>query len=114
MSLGEFPDAGEFESRLTPDELPRVAFFIAGYLHEDLALEQGSAAAAAYDYSAEAELDELEELAAEWQVVCAAARELPLERLNALLRSRFGSSWQAAAASEFEAVAFELDRALRE
>ena len=108
------PSERDFEAEITPDALPRLAFFLAGYLHEDLAPEHGTAARAAYEYAAEAELDELEELAREWEVLRAAARALPLGRLNALLRSRFGSAWQAATAEEIEAVAREFERALRE
>jgi hypothetical protein len=104
----------ELESMLTPERLPRVAFFLDGYLHQDFAAEHGSAAGAAWDYAQDAELDELEELGAEWAVVRAAAEALPLARFNRLLGERFGSSWQATAAAEVEAVGREIERALRE
>lgn len=107
-------DLDEVEDRLAPEELPRLAYFLGAYLHEDLALDHGSAAAAAWAYAEEAELDELEELAADWETLQVAARRLPLARVNALLRERFGSSWQAVSAAEVEAVAAELRRALAE
>jgi len=104
----------ELEERVAPETLPRLAVFLGAYLHEDLALEHGSAAAAAWAYAEEAELDELEELAADWDALTVAARKLPLARVNALLRERFGSSWQAVSAAEIEAVGAELRRALAE
>lgn len=107
-------DPDEIEDRIAPELLPRLAFFFGAFLHEDLALEHGSAAAAAWAYAEEAELDELEELAADWDALAAAARRLPLARVNALLRERFGSSWQAVSAAEIDAVGAELRRALAE
>ena len=100
--------------RLSPEELPRLALFVAGYLHQDLAVVHGSAARAAYDYAAEAELDELEELAAEWEALRSLARHVPIERINDVLRQRFGSAWRAASREEIEAVAREFELALRE
>ena len=100
--------------RLSPDELPRLALFIAGYLHQDLEVVHGSAARAAYDYAAEAELDELEELAAEWEALRSLARHVPIERINDVLRQRFGSAWRAASREEIDAVAREFELALRE
>ena len=107
-------DSATLEERLNPEELPRVAFFLAGYLHEDLEPVHGSAAKAAYTYAAEAELDELEELAAEWEVLQAAAHHLPLPRLNRILRERFKSAWYLSSATEADAVGYEFQRALRE
>lgn len=104
----------ELEKVLTPERLPRVAFFLDGYLHEDFAVEHGSAAGAAWAYAQEAELDELEELAAEWATLRAAAETLSLSRFNRLLVERFASAWQATSAGEVENVGRELERALRE
>lgn len=100
--------------RLTPEDLPRLALFVAGYLHEDLVPVHGSAQQAAWEYVREAELDELQELARDWQVLQAAARELPLAEVNRALRERFGSSWQALSRAEIDAVAEEFVRALDE
>ena len=100
--------------RLTPEELPRLAIFLAGWLHQDLAVEHGSAARAAWEYASEAELDELEELGAEWNVLRAAAHEAPLDAVNDALRRRFGSDWRATSRDEIDAVARELELALRE
>lgn len=98
---------------LTPEELPRLALFLSTQLGDDGGT-RGSAAAAAHALAAEAELDELDELAHDWEVLRAAARSLPLAALNRLLAERFGSAWQASSADEIDAVAFELERALRE
>lgn len=104
----------ELESGLTPERLPRVAFFLDGYLHEGFAAEHGSSAGAAWAYAQEAELDELEELGAEWATVRAAAAGLPLARFNRLLAERFASAWQATSLGEVEAIGREIERALRE
>lgn len=100
--------------RLTPEDLPRLAIFLAGYLREDLLPEHGSAQRAAWDYVSEAELDELQELARDWQVLQAAARELPLAEVNRALRERFDSSWQALSRAEIDAVGEEFVRVLDE
>jgi len=104
----------EAADRIRPEALPRLALFLGGRLGG--APEGGpvSAQRAAWDYAAEAELDELEELAADWQVLQAAARELPLAEVNRLLRERFATDWQALTRDELDAVGAELARALRE
>ena len=104
----------EAVERLTPDELPRLAEFLAGYLHEDWNLDYGSAAEAAWDYLLEADLEAAEALAVEWGVLTAAARAVPLDELNRLLRERFGSGWNVVSAEEIRAVSAELERALDE
>jgi hypothetical protein len=104
----------ELMDRLNPDDLPSLAGFLGGYLHEDWQQEFASAAAAVYAFIGEADLDDVEELAADWAVLAAATRDLDLERTNALLRERFRSGWSLVAKSEVEAVTEELERALRE
>lgn len=98
--------------RLLPDELPRLALFLGALVPELSDRGHPSAQQAAWRYAAEAELDELEELAEEWSVLVAAGRELPLAELGRLLRERFGSDWQPASIGELDAVAAELARAI--
>jgi len=100
--------------KLTPEDLPRLAVFVAAFLRPDSPRPLDSAQQAAWEYVAEAELDELQELARDWDVLRSAARQLPLEETNRLLRERFGCSWNAVAREEFEAVGTEFERALRE
>lgn len=100
--------------RLSPDELPRLALFLADAVRDAAAGGAVSAQRAAWQYAAEAELDELQELADEWQVLRAAARELPLAEVNRLLRERFASDWAALSRDEIDAVGAELERALAE
>ncbi len=100
--------------RVNPEDLPSLAAFVGGYLHEDWQLEFGSAAEAAYAFIGEADLDDVEELESDWQVLAEATRDLPLAAVNRLLRERFRSGWHLAAKSEIAAVAQELERALRE
>ena len=100
--------------RLSPEELPRLAAFLAGYLHEDWNLDYASAAEAAWDYLLEADFDAAEGLAVEWGVLAAAARLVPLDELNRILRERFGSGWNVISADEIRAVSEELERALDE
>ncbi len=108
------PTAAELEERLDPRDLPRLALFLTSYLHEDLIPVHGSAAQAAFHYAADAELDELGELAAEWHVLLVAVARLPLERVNQLLRDRFHCGWHLTSRAEVEAVAREFERALRD
>ncbi len=104
----------ELRDRVNPDDLPSLAGFLGGYLHEDWQLEFGSAAEAVYAFIGEADLDDVEELAGDWAVLVAATRDLDLERTNSLLRERFRSGWSLTSKNEIEAVAAELERALRE
>lgn len=104
----------ELLDRLNPEDLPSLAGFLGGYLHEDWQLGFGSAAEAAYSFIGEADLDDVEELAADWAMLVEAARDLDLAALNRLLRERFGSGWYLTSKSEIEAVQEELGRALRE
>lgn len=104
----------ELLERVNPDDLPSLAGFLGGYLHEDWQLDFNSAAAAAYAFVGEADLDDVEELAADWEVLLEATRDLALDATNRLLRERFRSGWHLASKLELGAVAQELERALRE
>lgn len=104
----------EMLERVNADDLPSLAGFLGGYLHDDWQLDHESAAEAAYAFIGEADLDDVEELAADWAVLVAATRELDLEAINRLLRERFHCGWHLAAKTELEAVAQELESALRE
>ncbi|MEO7972206.1 MAG: contact-dependent growth inhibition system immunity protein [Thermoanaerobaculia bacterium] len=114
MGEGDAESRAALVDRLNAEDLPSLAGFLGAYLHEDWQLEYGSAAEAAYAFIAEADLDDVEELAADWAVLVAATRDLDLDRVNLLLRQRFGSGWHLGAKLEIEAVAQELERALRE
>jgi len=100
--------------RLNPDDLPQLAAFLGGYLHEDWTLDYGSAAEAAWDYLLEADLEAAEALAVEWSVLAAAARLVSLDELNSMLRARFRTGWNVVHADEIRAVSEELERALEE
>ena len=104
----------ELLARVNADDLPSLAGFLGGYLHEDWQLDFGSAAQAAYSFIGEADLDDVEELAADWEVLVEATRDLELEAVNRLLRERFRSGWHLASKLELAAVTQELERALRE
>jgi hypothetical protein len=101
-------------ARLTPEDLPRLAIFLDSYLRADGERPSRTLHEAAWEYVAEAELDELQDLARDWEVLVAAAREAPLAEVNRALGQRFGGPWQAASQAEIEAVAAEFERALRE
>jgi hypothetical protein len=111
---GDGMDGREAIDRLDPEELPHLAAFLGGYLHEDWILDYASAAEAAWSYLLEADLEAAEALAVEWGVLAAAARALPLDELNRILRARFGSGWNVVDAAEIRAVSAELERALDE
>ena len=100
--------------RVNADDLPSLAVFLSGYLHEDWQLGFASAAEAAYTFVAEADLDDVEELAADWTVLVEATQDLDLESIQRLLRERFRSGWSPASKVEVAAIAQELANALRE
>jgi hypothetical protein len=104
----------ELLDRVNADDLPSLAGFVGGYLHEDWQLDFGSAGEAAFAFLSEADLDDVEELAADWEVLVEATRDLDLAALNRLLRERFRSGWNLVSKDELQAVAQELERARRE
>jgi len=100
--------------RLNPQDLPNLAAFFAGYLHQDWQVEFASPGEAAFAFAGDADLDDVEELAADWSILVEATRDLALEEINRLLRERFSSAWHLTSKLEIEAVEQELERALRE
>jgi uncharacterized protein CbrC (UPF0167 family) len=114
FDAGDAATRAELLERVNADDLPSLAGFVGGYLHEDWQLTYRSAAEAAYAFIGEADLDDVEELAADWNVLVEATRNLDLAAINRLLRERFRSGWHLGAKSEIEAVGQELERALRE
>jgi len=107
-------DPRELVDRIDPEMMPRVAAFLAGYLHEDWTLDYGSPAEAMYEHLREADWDDVEELAAEWAVIEVASRTMPLEELAELFHSRFRAAWRPISRSEIEKISAELERALAE
>ncbi|MEO8277755.1 MAG: hypothetical protein ABI639_16190 [Thermoanaerobaculia bacterium] len=99
---------------LNPDDLPNLAAFLAGYMHEDWQLDYSSPAAAAFAFAGDADLDDVEELSAEWTALVDASRLVPLEVLNQLLEQRFHAAWRVRSRAEIEGISQELERALRE
>jgi hypothetical protein len=91
---------------------PTLAAFAGGYLHEELAVEHGSAAEAAWAFCHDAEPEEIAALAREWDLLESIARHLPLAEVSELLAIRFGAAWQPLSAVEIAAVGAELRAAL--
>jgi hypothetical protein len=108
------PDPAELAELLSPAELPRVAEFLAGYLHEDWAIDYESPSEAIYEYLAEADPNDVEELATEWTVVAQAAHRLGLDELNRALTGRFRCGWRALSIAEVDGVTRELENAIRD
>ena len=105
-------DLEELDAALTAESLPHLARFLVACLHEDRMPVHGSAARVAYEFAAEAELDELEALARDWWALRLAARRLPIAGVRRILAARFGSAWFPSSTAEIEAVGDELDAAL--
>jgi hypothetical protein len=105
-------DSDQLDAALAPELLPHLARFLAADLREDRFPAHGGAARAAYEFAAEAEPDEVEQLAREWWALRLATRALPLQRIRRILGTRFGSAWDPISAAEIEAVGDELDNAI--
>jgi hypothetical protein len=99
------------EADLAPAAAPALAAFLAGYLHEDWQLDHPSVAAAAWAFARDSEIEEVEELAANWHKVRALAHRQGLPGFNRWLAATFGTGWHATSQRELEAVAHELRRA---
>jgi len=102
----------DLDDRLNPEALPSLAIFLAGPVAHELERPDGSVARAAWEYVEEAELDELGELARDWDVLRRLAAELPIEELRRRVVERFGGAWRPESRAEIDAVAVELERAL--
>jgi len=100
------------ELELTAEAFPGLATFAAGYLHEELALEHGSAAGAAWAFCEEADLEEVAQATRGWELLEILGRERGLAAASLLLIGRFGSSWQPSEAGDLERVGAELRRGL--
>lgn len=105
-------DTLDLEDRFHPDALPSLAIFLAGPLARELERPDGSAARAAWEHVEEAEMDELGELARDWDVLRRLAAELPIGDVRRLVAERFASAWRPESRAEIDAVAAELERAL--
>lgn len=97
---------------LDAESCPALAAFAGGYLHEDLALDHGSAAEAAWAFCHDVELEEIAALAREWELLESIARHLPIAEVAELLSTRFGAAWQPVAFAEIAAVTAELHAVL--
>jgi hypothetical protein len=100
------------ELELTAEEFPGLASFAAGYLHEELELEHGSAAGAAWAFCQEADLEEVAQAARGWELLELVGRERGAAAAALLLVGRFGSAWQPSESGDLERVGAELRRAL--
>ncbi len=100
------------EQELTAETFPGLAAFAAGYLHEDLEPEHGSAAGAAWAFCEEADLEEVAQAARGWELLELVGRERGTAAAALLLVGRFGSAWQPAEPGDLERVGVELRRGL--
>ncbi|QQR72190.1 MAG: hypothetical protein IPJ17_11695 [Holophagales bacterium] len=105
-------EARHAAASLDAEACPALAAFAGGYLHEDLALDYGSAAEAAWAFCHDVELDEVAALAREWELLESIARHLPIPEVAELLAARFGAAWQPVSFAEISAVTAELHAVL--
>lgn len=101
-------------SLMGPMERPQLQSLCGGYLHQDFAVEHGSAAAAVSAWLEAATVNEATELSSEWRSFLNATHGMDVASRARALRAVVGGSWEPATAAEFDAVSSLLLNAWRE
>ena len=83
---------------------PALRLFLRGYLHEDWQDEYDSPAEAAQQFCEDADSDERQLVAGEWNAFCQQTKNLSLPALAALLSDKLGSSWHLKSPGDLEAI----------
>ena len=95
---------------VTADAYPALREFCRGYLHEDVAAEHGTAAAAAAAFLADATPEDREALRAEWRLFAAAIQKHTMAEVRAMLGGPLGARWLPARRRQLEEITQALTR----
>lgn len=95
------------ERRIDRDRFPRLSAFLAGYLHEDFALDHKTPSGALRAFLADAREDERDGLRAEWRAFMAAVEDLGWRDVRAAFTS-LGGVWRPASRAALLSVFDEL------
>ena len=91
---------------MSRDEFPALTAFFAGYLHEDLVPEHGSAERAARSFRADATPDERRAVRAELRRLLARSEGWPLADLRRAVAA-LGAAWLPASRADIAALLLE-------
>jgi hypothetical protein len=97
---GHHPDRS---SAFSSADFPALREFLRGYFHQDWQDEHGSVEAAAHQFRQDADREQRQNVAEQWQVFRRQTTDLPLERIRELLIG-LGSAWSPASIDELEIV----------
>jgi len=86
--------------KIDPSDFPHLAEFTRGYLHQDLAVEHGSASEAAKAYLRDLDFPRRKQVAKEASRLRQIAQDWTVEELNAAL-AHLGGYWLAPSRAEF-------------
>jgi hypothetical protein len=96
------------EDSLKVGEYPALRQFIHGYLHEDYVDEYGSAEDAASEFWQDADPEEREQVAAEWQRFLKDTSGASIAAVRRVLSEKFGSGWHFDEKEELDRVSAVL------
>lgn len=83
---------------------PHLESLYGGYLHQDFAVEHGSAARAVQAWLEEASPEDAKALSAEWRTFLNVTRGMDAALRARMLRDLAGGSWAPSSEAEFELV----------
>jgi hypothetical protein len=96
-----------------PLEWPHLESLYGGYLHQDFAVEHGSASRAVQAWLAEASPTDAMALSSEWRTFLNVTHGMDATARARTLRELVGGSWSPSSDSEFEVVSALLMNAWR-
>jgi len=96
------------EVRVDRKEYAALVSFLRGYLHQDAAVEHGSAIAAAHAFRKDAGERETTVVGVELERLLSAADGLPFSQLQRMLEQDLGSSWHFRNREELEQLRHAL------
>ena len=94
---------------VSASDVPALADFARGYLHQDLLVEHGSAIEAARAFGRDASADERRALAADLTRVAAAAAHWRASRLERWFRDELRAAWTPSSVAELELIRQAVD-----
>lgn len=88
---------------LSPADFPALREFLRGYFHQDWREEHGSVEAAVRQFRQDADREQQQKVAEQWQIFRQQTADLPLERIRQRLIN-LGSAWSPASNHELDTV----------
>lgn len=89
---------------LSPADFPALREFLRGYFHQDWREEHGSIEAAVRQFCRDADDEQREQVARQWQAFRQKTEDLPLRKVRELFTESLGSAWYPASKADLETI----------